>query len=326
VSLLEVGTGFHQELTGRENIFLNGTILGMKRREIAAKFDEIVDFAEVGKFIDTPVKRYSSGMFVRLAFAVAAHLEPEILLIDEVLAVGDAGFQKKCLGKMGEMASERGRTVFFVSHNMGAVRSLCQRAMLIENGRLAEQGKPGDIISHYLAATVGADDEDRNEVAWNDDDAPGNDEIVLRRVRLLEPGGTPLLVAEADQPFVIEIDYEVKQRVRGLRTHLLFHTQEGELAFAATDHFFQPEVLAPGRYTTACTIPGRLLNRRTYLISVGAGIPGERWLIPDTECFSLNVTGVGNQSSNFPENWPGAVCPAFDWKVTRNEAAELAPA
>ncbi len=326
VSLLEVGTGFHQELTGRENIFLNGAILGMKRREIAAKFEEIVEFAEVGKFIDTPVKRYSSGMFVRLAFAVAAHLEPEILLIDEVLAVGDAGFQKKCLGKMGEMATEHGRTVFFVSHNMGAVRSLCEKAMLIESGRLTLQGKPGDVISHYLASTVGADDEDRNEVVWDAESAPGNEELALNRVRLLEPAGTPLLVAEADQPFVVAIHYEVKTRVRGVRFHLLFHTQEGELAFAATDHVFQPETLLPGQYLTACTIPGRLLNRRTYLLSVGAGIPGERWIVPDTECLSLNVTGVGNQSSNFPESWPGAVCPALEWKVSRLETRELAPA
>ncbi|HYR59360.1 MAG TPA: ABC transporter ATP-binding protein, partial [Chthoniobacteraceae bacterium] len=184
VSLLEVGTGFHHELTGRENIFLNGAILGMKRAEIAAKFDEIVDFAEVGSFIDTPVKRYSSGMFVRLAFAVAAHLEPEILLIDEVLAVGDAGFQKKCLGKMGEVASQQGRTVFFVSHNMGAVRSLCGEAVLIDGGRLTRRGTPDEIIREYLASTVPSGDAGAGEVFWSDEDAPGNDEIALERVRL----------------------------------------------------------------------------------------------------------------------------------------------
>jgi lipopolysaccharide transport system ATP-binding protein len=152
-SLLEVGTGFHPELTGRENIYLNGAILGMNRREIDRKFDEIVDFAEVEKFIDTPVKRYSSGMYVRLAFAVAAHLEPEILLVDEVLAVGDAEFQKKCLGKIGEVATE-GRTVLFVSHNMNAVETLCSRAVLIQQGSLSQIGKTREAISSYLSEAL----------------------------------------------------------------------------------------------------------------------------------------------------------------------------
>src|SRR5688572_16075927 len=153
-SLLEVGTGFHPDLTGRENIFLNGAILGMKRWEITRKLEEIIEFAEVGAFIDTPVKRYSSGMFVRLAFAVAAHLEPEILFIDEVLAVGDAGFQRKCLGKMGEVATKQGRTVFFVSHNLGAIRALCEHAILIEHGQLTYEGAPAEVIRRYLAGAA----------------------------------------------------------------------------------------------------------------------------------------------------------------------------
>jgi lipopolysaccharide transport system ATP-binding protein len=324
VSLLEVGTGFHQELTGRENIFLNGAILGMKRAEIAAKFDEIVDFAEVEKFIDTPVKRYSSGMFVRLAFAVAAHLEPEILLIDEVLAVGDAGFQKKCLGKMGEVASQHGRTVFFVSHNMGAVRSLCDEAILINAGRLTHRGTADDIIREYLSSTVPADDAGLGEVSWSAESAPGNEEIALERVRLVDDDGDTLGVFAADTPIVVEIHYRVKRRVRGLRFHLLFHTQEGELAFAATDHLFQQELQLPGSYKTTATIPGRLLNRRIYVLAVGCSIPGERWLIPEKECLSLTVSGVGNQSSHFPENWPGAVCPAIEWKVEANEPLSAA--
>lgn len=315
VSLLEVGTGFHHELTGRENIFLNGAILGMKRAEIAAKFDEIVDFAEVGRFIDTPVKRYSSGMFVRLAFAVAAHLEPEILLIDEVLAVGDAGFQKKCLGKMGEVASQQGRTVFFVSHNMGAVRSLCDEAILIHSGRLARRGTPGEIIHEYLSTTVPGGDADGGEVSWIGKDAPGNDEITLERVRLVDDDGDTLTIFAADKPIVVEIHYHVKQRIRGLRFHLVLQTQEGELAFAATDHLYQQEVQFPGHYKTTGTIPGRLLNRRNYVISIGCSIPGERWLFPETECLSFTVSGAGNQASHFPETWPGAVCPAIEWKV-----------
>ena len=326
VSLLEVGTGFHQELTGRENIFLNGAILGMKRAEIAAKFDEIVDFAEVEKFIDTPVKRYSSGMFVRLAFAVAAHLEPEILLIDEVLAVGDAGFQKKCLGKMGEVASQHGRTVFFVSHNMGAIRSLCEEAILIDGGRLTQRGAPDDIIREYLSSTVPADDAGLGEVSWTDDDAPGNDEIALERVRLVDDDGDTLSIFAADKPIVVEIQYHVKRRIRGLRFHLLLQTQEGELAFAATDHLYQQEMQQPGHYKTTGTIPGRLLNRRTYIMAVGCGIPGERWLIPEKECLSFTVSGVGNQASHFPETWPGAVCPAIEWKVEAQQPLSIAHA
>jgi lipopolysaccharide transport system ATP-binding protein len=316
VSLLEVGTGFHPELSGRENIFLNGAILGMRRAEIAAKFDEIVDFSEVGKFIDTPVKRYSSGMFVRLAFAVAAHLDPEILLIDEVLAVGDAGFQKKCLGKMGEVATQQGRTVFFVSHNMGAVRALCEHAVLIEHGQLTLTGTPGEVISRYLAGSMTKSGEQEGQVAWDDlATAPKCDELALRSLRLLDERGTPASTFESDKPMTIEIGYEVLQRVRGARFTLLLHTQEGELAFAATDHLFQSELQMPGRYRTSCLLPGGLLNRRNYQVSVQCDIPGERFLLPAAEHLTFLVSGVGNQASNFPENWPGVVCPKIEWKV-----------
>jgi lipopolysaccharide transport system ATP-binding protein len=316
VSLLEVGTGFHPELSGRENIFLNGAILGMRRAEIAVKFDEIVDFSEVGQFIDTPVKRYSSGMFVRLAFAVAAHLDPEILLIDEVLAVGDAGFQKKCLGKMGEVASQQGRTVFFVSHNMGAVRALCEHAVLIEGGRLTLSGTPGEVISRYLASSMSKAGEREGEIAWDDlDGAPKCDEVALRGLRLLDAQGAPGSTFEADKPMTIEITYEVLQRLRGARFTLLLHTQEGELAFAATDHLFQSETQPPGRYRTSCHLPGGLLNRRNYQVSVQCDIPGERYLLPAADYLTFLVSGVGNQASNFPEPWPGAVCPKLEWKV-----------
>ncbi len=315
VSLLEVGTGFHPELTGRENIFLNGTILGMKRAEIAAKFDEIVEFAEVGKFIDTPVKRYSSGMFVRLAFAVAAHLEPEILLIDEVLAVGDAGFQKKCLGKMDEVASQHGRTVFFVSHNMGAVRSLCEEAILIEGGRLVLSGNPGEVISRYLSAASPKDSEVEGQIIWNDLDAPKTDDVRLRGIRLLNGLGVPQTIFEADKPITIEIQYDVLQRLRGARFCLMLLTQEGEMAFSATDHLFQQETQQPGSYKTSCQIPGGLLNRRKYVVNLQCDIPGERYVLPAAEYLSFTVSGAGNQSSTFPETWPGVVCPRVSWKV-----------
>ncbi len=313
-SLLEVGTGFHPDLTGRENVFLNGTILGMKRWEITAKFDEIVAFAEIEHFIDTPVKHYSSGMFVRLAFAVAAHLEPEILFIDEVLAVGDAGFQKKCLGKMGEVATQHGRTVFFVSHNMGAVRALCEHAILIENGRATMDGPPAEIISRYLASTV--PDEVAGELDWTGrDDAPSCDDVEYIRLRLLDRSGTVTTTFEPDQPIAIEINYRVKRRLRGVRFDVAFTTQEGELAFIATDHQFQREIHEPGCYQTTCIVPAGLLNRRSYSVGVQCDIPGERFLIHMRSYLSLLVSGAGNQSSNFPEQWPGVVCPRIDWKV-----------
>ena len=316
VSLLEVGTGFHPELSGRENIFLNGAILGMRRAEIARKFDEIVEFAEVGKFIDTPVKRYSSGMFVRLAFAVAAHLEPEILLIDEVLAVGDAGFQKKCLGKMGEVAAQQGRTVFFVSHNMGAVRSLCEEAILIDGGRLVMSGKPGDVISHYLSASMPKDSEIEGQIWWNGDkNAPRCEDLALRGIRLLNPEGVPQSTFEADKPIAIEIHYEILKRLRGARFCLMLITQEGELAFTATDHLFQQETQLPGSYKTVCHIPGGLLNRRNYVVNVQCDVPGERYVLPAADYLNFNVGGIGNQSSHFPESWPGVVCPRVEWKV-----------
>ncbi len=313
-SLLEVGTGFHPDLTGRENIFLNGTILGMKRWEISAKLDEIIAFAEIERFIDTPVKHYSSGMFVRLAFAVAAHLEPEILFIDEVLAVGDAGFQKKCLGKMGEVASQHGRTVFFVSHNMGAIRALCGHAILIEDGRATMDGPPAEIISRYLASTV--PDEVAGEVDWTGrDDAPTCDEIEYTRIRLLDREGRVRTTFEADQPIAIEISYRVRKRVRGVRFDVAFTTQEGELAFVATDHNFQTDTHEPGTYETTCLVPGGLLNRRGYAIGVQCDIPGERFLIHMRNYLSLMISGAGNQSSNFPEQWPGVMCPRIQWKV-----------
>ncbi len=317
-SLLEVGTGFHPELTGRENIFLNGAILGMKRWEILAKFDEIVEFSEVGAFLDTPVKHYSSGMFVRLAFAVAAHLEPEILLIDEVLAVGDAAFQKKCLGKMDEVASQHGRTVFFVSHNLGALRALCTSAILLEDGTVAMSGKPDKVIAHYLTKTALDEPGSYGHVEWRDAAvAPGNHEMRLISITIRDAEGNPSTLVEADQPVTVEVRYAVTQRVRGARFHLFLHTSEGELAFVATDHQHQSELLEPGLYRSVFTIPGGLLNRRRYTISTGSDVPGERHIIPVAEQISFTISGAGNQSSLFPETWPGAVCPRIACKVER---------
>jgi homopolymeric O-antigen transport system ATP-binding protein len=210
-SLLEVGTGFHPELTGRENIYLNGSVLGMTRREIRGKIDDIVDFSGVSKFLDTPVKRYSSGMYVRLAFSVAAHFEPEVLLVDEVLAVGDVEFQRKCLGKMRDVASH-GRTVVFVSHNLGAISRLCERALLFEGGRLAADGSPGEVIARYMSAALPDQSSGRVEVP---PEAPrlGTGEARLRRVRLTTIDGRPLGAVHLDQPFRVTMEFDVGEDI-----------------------------------------------------------------------------------------------------------------
>jgi lipopolysaccharide transport system ATP-binding protein len=315
-SLLEVGTGFHPDLTGRENIYLNGAILGMRRAEITAKFDEIVQFAEVGAFLDTPVKRYSSGMFVRLAFAVAAHLEPEILLIDEVLAVGDAAFQKKCLGKMDEVAHQHGRTVFFVSHNLGAVRALCKTAILLEDGTVAMQGTPNEVIARYLSSAV--PDEAGGFISWPDDNtAPGGDEVRFSSITLLDARGERTAFFEAGDSITVELRYRVLKRVRGARFEIFVNTSEGEVAFGATDHLQQNEVLEPGVYRSIYRLPGGLLNRRGYFLTACGDVPGERYLIPLREYLSFTVGGAGNQSSLFPEPWPGVMCPRVEASVER---------
>lgn len=317
-SLLEVGTGFHPELTGRENIFLNGAILGMKRWEIAAKFNEIVEFAEVGPFLDTPVKRYSSGMFVRLAFAVAAHLEPEILLVDEVLAVGDAEFQKKCLGKMDEVAHRHGRTVFFVSHNLGAVRALCSTALLLQGGKLALRGTPSEVIAAYLSASIPDNGADSGHIEWTGEKpGPGNEEVRLHSITLRNESGDAVSSFDASQAVTVDVTYDVASRLRNIRTFAFIHTAEGENAFGVTDHLEQPGTLEPGRYRTRFTIPGGTLNRRGYIISVGCDIPGERTLIPQAEYLRFIVCGSGNQCCLYPENWPGTVCPRVPCKVER---------
>jgi lipopolysaccharide transport system ATP-binding protein len=311
-SLLEVGTGFHPELTGRENIFLNGAILGMRKTEIERKFDEIVAFAEIEKFMDTPVKRYSSGMYVRLAFAVAAHLEPEILLVDEVLAVGDAVFQKKCLGKMDDVAKE-GRTVLFVSHNMGMIRSLCERCILLSDGQQVMDDEPAQVISYYLSSGL-YDNNAEGEIHWTDSaDAPGSEEMKLRSIRLLGPTGDVQGTFEVDKPIIVEITYEVRKRLRGMRLNLRLLTQEGIIAFGTTNHNQMQDELVPGQYIAKCIIPGELLNRGKYLVCLGAGIPRVKVLISSREFLSLTTSGASSHGSYFPANWPGVVCPKLEW-------------
>ena len=313
-SLLEVGTGFHPELTGRENIFLNGAILGMTRREIKKHFDEIVAFAEIDKFLDTPVKRYSSGMFVRLAFAVAAHLEPEILLVDEVLAVGDASFQKKCLGKMRDVAGN-GRTVVFVSHNMGAVRTLCDRAVLLNEGSVQLDSTPDLAIEGYMQA-ANASQPHNGETVWPDDDsAPGGDQLRLQSVRLLGPTGKPQAIFDAKQPISVEIGYKVIKPVRGMRVNLQLLTMEGLIAFTSTDHQYQPQQLDCGQYISSCKIPDKLLNIGAYCLRIGLDLPGVQRLIKPQQGFAFSTIGIGNQNTSLSERWHGVICPQLKWAM-----------
>jgi lipopolysaccharide transport system ATP-binding protein len=260
-SLLEVGTGFHPELTGRENIYLNGAILGMRRHEIERKFDEIIAFAEIERFLDTPVKRYSSGMYVRLAFAVAAHLEPEILLVDEVLAVGDAAFQKRCLGKMGDVARE-GRTVLFVSHNMVALQSLCKRAIWLDGGKLIEEGPAAQVVGRYLSASLS---HSQASQVWNDPaTAPGNEFIRLHRVVAHPENGSPADPITTETPMAVEIAYWNLVPDARLHVTLHFYTEQQIVAFttgsSTTDPVWRGKPFPVGLYRSTCQVPGRFLN------------------------------------------------------------------
>jgi lipopolysaccharide transport system ATP-binding protein len=317
-SLLEVGTGFHPELTGRENIYLNGAILGMTRKEIRRKFDEIVAFAEVEKYLDTPVKRYSSGMYVRLAFAVAAHLEPEILLVDEVLAVGDAAFQKKCLGKMGDVSKE-GRTVLFVSHNMGAINNLCRWGMWLDEGRLQMEGTVASMVTAYLSA--GAEEE--GERRWeNLKEAPGNETIRLRAIRVLNSNRQVRSTVDMRFPFYVEIEYEVLIAHSGIRTGFWVLSSDGVLIFVAGDNEdlgWQDKRSAPGSYVSTCEIPGMLLNSGTYVLTVAADIPGSEMLFLEKTVMKFHIEHTGVTVLDGSNRSPGIICPSLQWHISKCE-------
>ena len=315
-SLLEVGTGFHPELTGRENIFFSGTILGMKRREIRAQFDEIVDFSGVEKFIDTPVKRYSSGMRVRLGFAVAAHLRPEILLIDEVLAVGDAEFQKKCLGKMGDVA-KGGRTVLFVSHNMGAIRNLCARACLIDSGRLTMDGEPRSVIDHYTSSVLPA----RIESACLRDAAnrSGSGSIRLTRFHVERADGTrPQSVSGgADVTFVFGYECAEGAVPRAVDVGLSLHCADRTtLCVLYRSYVAQPFQAIPTRGEFRCCVPKLPLAPGRYLVAarVTAGGVEADWLRDGAGYVDVEAGDFYGTGHKGPE--PGVpVLIAGDWSV-----------
>lgn len=266
-SLLEVGTGFHPELTGRENIFLNGSLLGMTRREIEGKFDEIVAFSEVERFLDTPVKRYSSGMHVRLAFAVAAHLEPEILIIDEVLAVGDAAFQKKCLGKMEDFGKE-GRTILFVSHNLSTIRSLCTRAIVLQEGTILHDGEVLAAVSRYSGNQEG--NGDRVRVRWNPAVAPSLPSAVLLEAGLLSDGKPAGTEITTELPLQVYLDFRVLEEAR-IGTTILLYNSDGALVFVSISNHepnWHGKVRPKGVYRSVCEIPANFLAGGRYTISV----------------------------------------------------------
>jgi lipopolysaccharide transport system ATP-binding protein len=269
-SLLEVGTGFHPDLTGRENVFLNGAILGMNRQEVRQKFDEIIDFSGIETFVDTPVKRYSSGMFVRLAFAVAAHLDPDILVVDEVLAVGDAEFQRKCLGKMGRVAGE-GRTVLFVSHSMMAVQTLCQSAVWLDKGKVKDYGFISQIVANYIRS--GLPEEKTNERVWMDiHNAPGNENVRIHCISVQPENGKPGDKINIKTPLRVEVDYW--NLLPGVHLHptLQFFTDQGYLAFSTSAKISGnaevTEYSQAGLYRSVCHIPGNLLNSGPHRVNL----------------------------------------------------------
>ena len=314
-SLLEVGTGFHQELTGRENIYLNGTVLGMTRREVNLKFDEIVDFSGVEKFIDTPVKRYSSGMKVRLAFSVAAHLEPEILIVDEVLAVGDAEFQKKCINKMEDVGKE-GRAVLFVSHNMQAIIRLCNRAILIDDAVVVDDGPAHHVVNAYL-------NPHQNIKAlreWPDlQKAPGDNVVRLAAVRARTEDGQITDMFDIRQPIIVEMEYEVLESNNFLMPYLYFYNQNGSILFGTLDRdpAWKHCRREQGRYLSSVRIPGNFLapgltTVNSYIMT--AETQTQRLRVENVVAFEV-IDSFDSDSARGDYTGPfhGAVRPLLKW-------------
>ncbi|RME56551.1 ABC transporter ATP-binding protein [Candidatus Parcubacteria bacterium] len=317
-SLLEVGTGFHPELSGRENIFLNGAILGMSRAEIKKKFDEIVDFAGVEKFLDTPVKRYSSGMYVRLAFAVAAHLEPEILIVDEVLAVGDAQFQKKCLGKMEEVGKE-GRTVLFVSHNMAAITSLCQRVVLLGSGQKEYDGPVSEGIVQYYSGGLGS------PACLNTEQGKkiGDQSAELISASIKNHVGETTAEVDITKPCSISMQYRVLSGEEGSIAvpNFHFYVADGTCAFISVPRHMG--AYGAGEYLAICNIPGNFLNEGTYFIGLALTTYTEKGF--NVNFFEQNALSFNARDPMTLESGrygyggpvPGVVRPALDWQLER---------
>jgi len=313
-TLLEVGTGFHPELTGRENIFLNGAVLGMGRAEIRRKFDEIVAFAEVEKFIDTPVKHFSSGMHTRLAFAVAAHLEPEILLVDEVLAVGDASFQSKCMGKMEDVAHE-GRTVLLVSHNMGSIKQLCRQSILLDRGKMLKMGPTQEIVSSYLERELhGAAPEHR----WNSTEAPGDKSARLISIRLCSTSSEARSEFGTDEPMYVEVRYKIFEQLKYFRVGFSLHSSDGTYLFYTSDDdmpAYAGQPRQPGEYISRCEIPINWLNVGSYQLTCSGGIFGLRILFHNLPSLGFTIISTGGPTSRYNEKRLGVLCPTLNWEI-----------
>jgi lipopolysaccharide transport system ATP-binding protein len=318
-SLLEVGTGFHPELSGRENIFLNGAILGMSRSEIRKKFDEIVEFAEIERFLDTPVKKYSSGMYVRLAFAVAAHLEPEILVVDEVLAVGDAQFQKKCLGKMQDVSRNEGRTVLFVSHNMQAISNLCNKGIYLANGALILHDDVDKAVETYL--THGERFSSHAEVLAKIGAIRPDPDYRLEDIRLFQDG------KEVDNNIVngkdleVSIDYELYNKITGFRVFIDLCDDMGTVIFRSFHDELKEGIttMGPGRYLSKFTMPRDILAPLTYDLRIWFGIHTIRMLPPgDGINIRINVEQTGNYNRAYNGQYTaGRICIPFPWEINK---------
>ncbi|MFN2628141.1 MAG: ABC transporter ATP-binding protein [Gaiellaceae bacterium] len=316
-SLLEVGTGFHPELTGRENVYLNAAILGMRRSEVARRFDEIVAFAEVERFLDTPVKRYSSGMEVRLAFAVAAHLEPEVLIVDEVLAVGDASFQRKCLDKMEDVGHE-GRTVLFVSHNMPAVTRLCRRTILLDRGRVLADGRSHEVVTSYLRSGLGT----TAGREWDAADAPGDAVARLRAARVVGDDGGVAEAVDIRRAVAIEIEFDVLEHGSVLVPNFHFFNEEGTCVFVVhdSDPDWRRRPRPRGRYSTRAWIPGNLLAEGSLIVGVAVSTLDPvviHFYERDALAFQI-VDALDGDSArgDYAGTIPGVIRPLLEWETS----------
>ena len=318
-SLLEVGIGFHPELTGRENIFLNGAILGMTKREIKSKLDEIIDFSGVEQHIDTPVKRYSSGMYVRLAFAVAAHLEPEILIVDEVLAVGDADFQKKCLGKMNQVTGE-GRTVLFVSHNMGAVQALCNRGIILKSGKVYSEGSTNSVISAYSDMVF---NNVKAEICWAHENAPGNNEAKIKAVRILNKLNKICNIIPDNEELFIEIDFWNAKNGSSLTPNIQIISSSGVFVlssgnWASTTANVDPYSTAKfknGNYRSRVIIPAFLLNEGGFSVNALIHQDASRIVAYYEDAVFFTIVDTGEMKMEYTDQFSGVVRPKLKWNT-----------
>lgn len=326
-ALLEVGTGFSPELTGRENVYLNGTLLGMSRNDVKRRFDEIVAFAGVEKHIDTPVKWYSSGMYVRLGFAVAAHMEPDILVVDEVLSVGDAEFQKRCLGRMGEAVGE-GRTVLLVSHNMQAVRRLCKDAMLLDQGHIVTRGEVESVVRGFLAS-VEAPELGRRR--WEvPSERPGDDLCRIVELRATDESGSPSTTFFSSRPVGVTIEFDLARTDPSLTVGFDLVTVDGVVVFRSyqtdmAEH--QMPVLSPGRNALQCTIPAGLLNSGRYVLNLRVSLHSMKWIVHDDALLYFDIVSDHGESlflNANPQGRPGIVAPILEWASVEPMSEDLA--